>query len=105
VTGPEFAVEPEGDGRWRVRGELDFHTAPQLLATIAERPADGQSADVVFDCAELTFVDSQGVRAFIILSKGLPTGASLVLDGVRRNVRRVLELVQLDQAPNVRIDA
>jgi anti-anti-sigma factor len=100
VTGPGFAVEAEGDGRWRVRGELDFHTSPQLLAAIGETPTD-----VTFDCAELTFVDSQGVRAFIILSKRLPAGASLALVGVRRNVRRVLEIVQLDQAPNIRIDA
>ena len=101
MTDSAFAVEAVDDGHWLVRGELDFDTAPQLLAAVN---VDGRVGDVVLSCAELTFVDSQGIRAFVVLAKALPGGATLVLEAVPRRVRRVLELVQLDQAPGIRIE-
>ena len=53
----------EGRTTIELTGELDIGTAPRLEATVEEW-ADG-SVEVVLDLAELTFIDSSGVRSLL----------------------------------------
>jgi len=63
-------------------GELDIATAP-----ILESALDGIDARIIFDCADLEFVDSSGLRIFsTVASNG---GATL------RNVIDTLRVLQL----------
>jgi anti-anti-sigma factor len=78
-----------------VRGEVDLATAPDLEAvvrTALEHAPDG----VVLDLAQLTFIDSSGLRALVALAKDADSrGTSLALRNLPRHAQRVLELTGL----------
>jgi anti-anti-sigma factor len=78
-----------------VRGEVDLATAPHLEAvvrTTLEQAPDG----VVLDLAQLTFIDSSGLRALVALAKDADSrGTSLALRNLPRHAQRVLELTGL----------
>jgi anti-sigma B factor antagonist len=64
----EIASEPHGDGVCvRLCGELDIATAPQLEEAVTAALASGAS-ELLIDLSGLSFVDSSGLRLFIILS-------------------------------------
>jgi anti-anti-sigma factor len=97
-----FDVRRTPDGVWHVAGELDMATAPTLLEAVR---GDGAGSDGLrFSLADLTFIDSQGLRAFIELADGLAEDAQLVLADVRPEVRRVFEVVQLGSAPRITLE-
>jgi anti-anti-sigma factor len=81
----------------RLRGELDMLTAPGLLERM--EPLCGSPGDVVLECAELSFVDSQGIRAFLRAARALPQG-DLVLAHPTGEVRRLLDIVRVEDFPN-----
>jgi anti-anti-sigma factor len=87
-------------GHYRLEGYLDLSTTPVLLDAIAS--SNGEGRHLVFDCADLSFVDSQGIRAFIAIAQAMPNG-SLRLTGLRSETARVLRLVGLDTFPNIEI--
>ena len=57
--------------------------------------------ELVLDLAGLTFIDSMGVRTLALLSHRV--GGGLVLRYPQDAVARVLELLQFDEMPGVRI--
>ncbi len=78
-----------------VRGEVDLATATDLesvVRTALEEAPDG----VVLDLAQLTFIDSSGLRALVALAKDAESlGTSLALRNLPRHAQRVLELTGL----------
>jgi anti-anti-sigma factor len=52
----------------RMSGELDIASVPQAEHALEEAIAS-TSGDVVVDLRELTFIDSSGLRLFILLSQ------------------------------------
>jgi anti-anti-sigma factor len=100
--GEEFSVTRQGGGVFRVAGELDIATSPQLLDTITEHAPFEE--DLRLDVHDLRFLDSQGIRALLRLTELVGEGRLLVLVGASPEVRRILDLVQLDTAPGVRIE-
>ena len=89
MTGvPQFEVFIDGDGVCIVRGELDEFTGAELESTLRSRP------DVVtIDLGEVSFVDSAGLRALLIVRQERTEAGGTV--GVRRSsgaVRRVMRL-------------
>ena len=85
-----FSARAERDGGATtvfLQGELDMAAVPQL-----ERELDGVKGHVVFDCAELSFVDSSGLAVFSRVDRNGGT----TLRNVKGNVRRVLEVVALE---------
>jgi anti-anti-sigma factor len=78
-----------------VRGEVDLATASELEAVVRsalEEAADG----VVLDLAQLTFIDSSGLRALVALAKDAESRRkSLALRNLPRHAQRVLELTGL----------
>ena len=82
------------DGVVRLIGELDVATVPR--AAEALEAACEESTHVVVDLAELTFMDSSGVRLLLQhWSAQRERGADLVLRSPTRTVRRLLDLLGL----------
>jgi anti-sigma B factor antagonist len=67
--------------------------APEaVVRTALEHAPDG----VVLDLAQLTFIDSSGLRALVALAKDADSrGTSLALRNLPRHAQRVLELTGL----------
>jgi anti-anti-sigma factor len=85
---PRFEVFIDHDGVCNVRGELDEFTGAELEAMLRNRP------DVAtVDLGEVSFVDSAGLRALLIVRQERAEAGGTV--GVRRSsgaVRRVMRL-------------
>lgn len=83
------------DEGWKVAGEIDASTAPRLAEAFGgELPTSGE---VVVDVADVTFIDSSGLRVFIDLSDRLEVGV-VTLRSTPRSVRRLLELTGMSSA-------
>ncbi|MGH9138819.1 MAG: STAS domain-containing protein [Acidimicrobiales bacterium] len=79
----------------RLVGELDVHTAPALVAVLANLLDDGVRA-VEVDAAELRFCDSSGLQALVSgRERVLAQGGSLVVSGVHGPVEKVLAITGL----------
>lgn len=88
-----FRMHPGSDGVFYLAGELDIASGDTLEATV-QASLNGK-ADVVLDVADLTFVDSAGIRAFIRLAKQ-SAPRPVVLRNPQANVARVLEIVRIE---------
>jgi anti-anti-sigma factor len=89
-----------------LRGELDFHSAPQVREAVG-RLTVHEGDQVVLDLSGLTFCDSSGITAFIVArNKTLEAKAGIALAGSPAHIVRVLRTVGLDQVfplhPDVR---
>ena len=71
----------------RLVGELDIATVP-----ILESALDGIGGRVIFDCAELEFVDSSGLNIFATAA----SNGGATLRNVSDTLRRTLEITCLD---------
>jgi anti-anti-sigma factor len=96
-----FDVEADAGrpGRFVLRGELDLTGVPLLEHAVE---AAGPGSDVILDLAELVFLDSSGINAFIRLARAAEPGRLILQDPVFE-VRRVLDLVGLDSLANLEI--
>jgi anti-anti-sigma factor len=78
-----------------VRGEVDLATASELESLVRSALAEAPDG-VVLDLAQLTFIDSSGLRALVALAKDAESrGTSLALRNLPRHAQRVLELTGL----------
>jgi anti-anti-sigma factor len=74
-------------------GELDVATAPTLLE-VAEEAHAGRSIEL--DCAGVTFMDSNGIRALLeLVDRASANGGKLRICNVQSEARRVLEITGL----------
>lgn len=85
----------------RLIGELDASNAEEFLDTLLPQVQGG--GDLVLDLAELSFVDSMGLRSLLRLARVLENTGKLLLDNPQRAVARTIELVGLEQAPNIAV--
>ena len=87
---------------FRLAGELDVAETETFLAGIGDVTGAG---DVVLELDDLAFIDSSGVRAFLVLADRLGSGDVLVLRNPPPAVQRVFDLVALESTrPAIRID-
>jgi anti-anti-sigma factor len=71
VTQPPFEIDSVRDGeagRVRLNGELDIATVPRVQQAVDELLAGGVQR-LVIDLSRLGFVDSSGLRLFIVLDR------------------------------------
>lgn len=90
--------EARSGGRpvYRLAGEIDMGAAEALLVRTTELAAAEEEGDLVLDLAEVTFVDSAGMRALLIVRENLAAaGRALRLANVTPEVKRLLDLVGL----------
>jgi anti-anti-sigma factor len=100
LDGTEFKVTSRATGGEvvvSVFGEVDMATAPELMAAV--RAALDVDEQVVLDLANMTFIDSQGLRVLIDAYTRAQAGraARVVLRSPRPQARRVLEVTGLDE--------
>ncbi|KAB1906772.1 STAS domain-containing protein [Micromonospora sp. AMSO31t] len=77
-----------GRARLRLTGELDFDSAPDLVAAAAELRHDG-CQELLLDFAGVTLCDSSGLSALVVIHRA---GAGAVrLDAVKPQVRQLLD--------------
>lgn len=89
-----FAVDVK-DGVIHVSGDLDAQTSAALDEVISAMLADG-AAEVVFDLAELEFLDSSGLRS-MVLARGPQGDGRVVLRSPSSSVSRLLEITGLSE--------
>ncbi|MGE5226766.1 MAG: STAS domain-containing protein [Planctomycetaceae bacterium] len=89
-------VQGNEQGSLRLTGELDVAEADAFIERASsEVPPDG---DLVLELGELTFIDSSGVRALVTIAGMLRSGTHLVLQDPMPAVRRVFDLIGIDEA-------
>lgn len=93
-------VSPE---RYRLKGELDMASADRLRDAL--QPIVDAGGNVTLDVADLTFIDSSGLRALILLSERMNGSGPLVLSEVPVGVRRLLDIVGLETLPGIEVEA
>lgn len=96
-----FAIEPLPVGAgFRLSGELDLATAPQLGAALqsAER-----GEDLVLDVGALTFIDSSGCNALLSYLRTRDDGTRITIVNASAALARTLELMGLGRHPGIEI--
>jgi anti-anti-sigma factor len=80
----------------RLRGEVDFASAPVLEAALHRAAADGGGRSLLVDLTQLAFIDIAGHDALLRGTEGLRAGGGvLVLRGAMGGVLRVLDMLGL----------
>ena len=86
-------VHLDGHAVLALRGDLDLSTSARLAEAAQLVHAQGV-ATLIFDLAGLVFVDSSGLREFVVALKGSrQLGGDVILKAPSRQVLRVLEIV------------
>jgi len=93
-----FRVTGSGPpGAFRLVGELDLAGAMDVETSI-----DGFDGPIVFDCSDLTFIDSSGLSLFVSVHKACSArDATLTIVDPSPRVLRLLELTGLDTVLDV----
>jgi anti-anti-sigma factor len=95
-----FSVSRAESSVFYLKGELDMGAVPILQDALAETLALG--GFVIVDFTDVTFMDSQGIRA-LIQSASTMVGGTLIVHGVRGPVKKVAELTGLDRIPGLHL--
>ena len=102
----DFAVDITGDGAdliVAVRGELDVLTAPFLWEQM-EPALAGLTGKLVFDFADLGFIDSMGLGVIVRAQsrlRGETPGRQIVVRHLNAHARKVFEITGLDRVLDV----
>jgi anti-anti-sigma factor len=59
----DFSLRAAGEGRWRLSGDVDFHTAPAIWAQL--RPLLSVPGSVVLSLAGVRGINSAGLGLFL----------------------------------------
>ncbi|MEW2145263.1 STAS domain-containing protein [Micromonospora vinacea] len=84
---------PAGPVRLRLTGELDYDSAPELIAAAAELRGDGDNP-VVVDLTGVTLCDSSGLSALLVVHRAAGT---IHLTGVSPQLQRMLDRTGLSE--------
>jgi len=90
-------INDQGSAQLRIVGEVDMYSSTQVRRALLELVKQKQSP-VIVDLNEVSYMDSSGVATLI---EGLQMcgeyGGTLLIVGLRDNVREVFELTRLDK--------
>jgi anti-sigma B factor antagonist len=82
-------------------GEIDAHTAPQFAAQFEPLPA-GLGSVLTIDMADVTFMDSSGLRVLIELNgRASDSGVTMTIRAPSRAVARIIEISGLSETIEV----
>ncbi|MCG5460468.1 STAS domain-containing protein [Micromonospora sp. MED01] len=82
-----------GNVRLRLTGELDYDSAPELIAAAAELRGDGD-APVLVDLTGVTLCDSSGLSALLVVHRA---AGAIRLIGVSPQLQRMLDRTGLSE--------
>jgi anti-sigma B factor antagonist len=87
-----------------LRGELDLAAAPLIIETGLQELKTGDGS-LVIDLAEVTFVDSSALGAFVALrNEAAGLGGTVTIRSLAPHVRRVFEITALIPAFGIEPD-
>jgi anti-anti-sigma factor len=69
---PNFRIETTSTGSGttiKLAGELDSATCPELIEQFDQLVAAGESGQVILDLADVSFIDSAGMRAIVVIER------------------------------------
>ncbi len=96
---PNFRIETLETGSGitiKLGGELDSATCGELVSTFAQIAAQGDTREVVLDFAELSFIDSAGMRAVILVEQSAgERGVALTVVPAADSVTEMLRMAGL----------
>ncbi|HSB85707.1 MAG TPA: STAS domain-containing protein [Ilumatobacteraceae bacterium] len=96
--GSQLEISANDDG-WTLSGEIDAHTAPTLAAAMLDLP----SGVVRIDMADVSFMDSSGLRVLMeATARARDGGGDLVVARPSAPVARLVEISGLGE--QLRID-
>jgi anti-anti-sigma factor len=95
-------VQPGDDRSLELTGDLDLATAPALLERAdVLLQVDG---DVRIVLSGVSFIDSQGIRAFIQIARSLQGRGQVVLADPKPEVRKLFDIVRVYDFPNISVE-
>ena len=74
----------------KISGRLDTTTAPQLEAAIDDCIAD--AGELIFDCSELAYISSAGLRVILKSQKQMNVQGSMKLIHVNETIMEVFDI-------------
>ena len=89
----DFDVQA-GPGRVFVAGEIDTSVTAELREALGRAAAAARSAGVMVDLTRVTFLVSSGLNELL---RGVHDGHQVTIRGATGPVRRLFELVGLDE--------
>jgi anti-anti-sigma factor len=90
----EISPIPEGTGL-KLVGELDVATTPDLTKALHNLPL--AASQVTLDLSELTFIDSCGIHAILVLAKSANGHGPVILLNPTQAVSRVFKILNLEE--------
>jgi anti-anti-sigma factor len=91
----EFPIKEGNETRVTLTGKLDFLRSPILMQELETLRGKGVSK-IIFECAELTYIASAGIRAIIFAKQKIEDGMDICLEDAAENVKEVIEMCGLD---------
>lgn len=81
---------------WSVSGQIDALTAGRLADAVSDVP-DVSDGPIEVDFADVTFIDSSGLRVLLGLADRIAgAGGTVVIRNASKSVRRLLEITKLE---------
>ena len=84
-----------------LRGDLDLAETGALLEQAA-LAVDDRTERLVFDLAEVTFLDCAGIRALSIAARLAPGGCMVIIRSLSSPARRIITVLGPDDIENLR---
>ena len=97
----DLQVQADPEGTLRLSGEFDM-TSVETFRLAVETSADPER-EIVLDLTELTFLDSSGIRAILTMAQEIGTNGVL-LRNPQPNVRRVIEIIDIEGRSGIRVE-
>lgn len=87
----EFSIVEGKETQITVKGKLDFAQAPRLMDALAELKGKDITT-ITFDCADLTYISSSGIRVIIFAKQKITPNMTIVMSDVNEDVMEVLDI-------------
>jgi len=87
-----------------LNGELDQHSAGELRKVIQQELAI-ESAGLLLECSELTYIDSGGLSVLFETVRALKDQGHMTVVGAQAGVHKLMELTGLVDRPGVNVYA
>ena len=82
-----------------ISGTIDTLTAPALDAKFSE--IEPEADKVIFDMTEVEYISSAGMRAIVTAHRAMAKKDGLVLKGLSKNVRNIINLTGFTKILNI----
>lgn len=90
----EFVIKEGKETRITLKGKLDFSSSPKLMNDLdALKGKDIET--IVFECAELTYISSAGIRAILFAQQKIAPGMTVVIENAGEEIEEVLDMCGL----------